>query len=113
MTAQAFARLRLAGWKSRSFLLAVAAAAAITAVATFVSYLLWTTWPKSQVSLDAPAIPVIVAGVLINVPPAAVRAKVQRQPGAHERMDLVLLWPSLPPPSLDSLADIKAPAAEE
>ena len=114
MRAQAIARSRLRGWKSRSLLAALAIAAALlAAVATFVSYLLWPTWPKSQVSLDAPAIPVIVAGVLFNVPPAAVRAKVQRQPGAHERMDLVFLWPSLTPPSPDSLADIKAPAAED
>jgi hypothetical protein len=114
MRAQALARSRLAGWKSRSFLAALAVAAALmAAVATFVSYLLWPTWPKSQVSLDAPAIPVIVAGVLFNVPPAAVRAKVQRHPGAHERMDLVFLWPSLVPPSPDSLADIKAPVAQE
>ncbi len=91
----------------------VAAAAITTAVAMFVSYLLWPTWPKSQVALDAPAIPVIVAGVPFNVPPAAVRPKVQRQPGAHERMDLVFLWPSLAPPSPDSLADVKLPAAED
>src|SRR5512136_103354 len=114
MKAQAIARSRLAGWKSRNFLVALVAAAAITAaVAMFVSYLLWPTWPKSQVSLDAPAIPVIVAGVLFNVPPAAVRPKMQRQPGAHERMDLVFLWPSLTPPSPDSLADVKLPAAED
>jgi hypothetical protein len=114
MRAQAIARSRLRGWKSRSLLAALAIAAALlAAVATFVSYLLWPTWPKSQVSLDAPAIPVIVAGILFNVPPAAVRAKVQRQPGAHERMDLVFLWPSLTPPSPDSLADIKTPAAED
>ena len=114
MRAQAIARSRLTGWKSRTLLAALAIAAALlAAVATFVSYLLWPTWPKSQVSLDAPAIPVIVAGVLFNVPPAAVRAKVQRQPGAHERMDLVFLWPSLVPPSPDSLADIKTPAAED
>jgi hypothetical protein len=114
MRAQALVRSRLAGWKSRSFLAALAIAAAfMAAMATFVSYLLWPTWPKSQVSLDAPAIPVIVDGVLFNVPPAAVRANVQRQPGAHERMDLVFLWPSLVPPSPNSLADIKLPAAEE
>ena len=79
----------------------------------FVSYMLWPTWPKSQLSLDAPAIPVIVASVLFNVPPAAVRPKMQRQPGAHERMDLVFLWPALTPPSPDPLADIKLPATEE
>ena len=75
--------------------------------------MLWPTWPKSQLSLDAPAIPVIVASVLFNVPPAAVRLKMQGQPGAHERMDLVFLWPALTPPSPDALADIKLPATEE
>ena len=100
-------------WKSRSILAALAIAAAIgAAVTVLVSYLLWPTWPKTQVSLDAPTIPVIVAGVLFNVPPTAVRAKVQRQPGAHERIDMVFLWPSLTPPPADSLADIKAPVAE-
>jgi hypothetical protein len=114
MKAHAIARSRLAGWKSRSFLVALVAGAAISAaVAVFISYLLWPTWPKSQVSLDAPTIPVIVADVLFNVPPAAVRPKMQRQPGAHERMDLVFLWPSLTPPSPDSLADVKLPADED
>jgi hypothetical protein len=92
---------------------AFAVAATIVVTATLVSYLLWPTWPKAQVSLDAPTIPVIVAGVLFNVPPASVRAKMQRQPGTHERMDLVFLWPSLTPPSPDSLADVKLPAAED
>ena len=114
MTAQTLARSKFARWKSRSFLAALVIAAAITAaVVTTVSYMLWPTWPKSEISLDAPAIPVIVAGVLFNVPPASVRAKVQRQPGAHERMDLVFLWPSLAPPSPDTLADIKVPVAED
>jgi len=114
MTAQAFARSKFAGWKSRSFVAAlVIAAAIIAAVATFVSYMLWPTWPKSGISLDAPAVPVTVAGALFNVPPASVRAKVQRQPGAHERMDLVFLWPSLAPPSPDAFADIKVPVAED
>jgi hypothetical protein len=114
MRALAIARFRLAGWKARNVLAAfVVAAATVAAVGTLVAYLLWPTWPTSQVALDAPAIPVIVAGVLFNVPPAAVRAKMQRQPGAHERMDLVFLWPSLTPPSSDALADIKLPAAED
>jgi len=114
MRTQAIARSTLSRWRSRSFIAALAIAAATgAAVTALVSYLLWPTWPKTQVSLDAPAIPVIVAGVLFNVPPAAVRAKVQRQPGAHERMDMVFLWPSLTPPSPDSLADIKPPVAED
>jgi hypothetical protein len=114
MRAQAVAGPRSTAWKSRNRLAALAIAAAILAlVAACVSYLLWPTWPKSQVSLDAPTVPVTVAGVLFNVPPAAIRIKVQRQPGAHERMDLVFLWPSLTPPSADALADITLPSAED
>jgi hypothetical protein len=56
------------------------------------------------VSLDAPYIPVVVAGVLFKVPPTAIRAPMQRQPGAHERLDLVFLWPSLAPPSPEKFA---------
>ena len=114
MKAQAIARSRLLEWKTRNVLATFAvAAAAVAAVGTLIAYLLWPTWPKSQASLDAPAIPVIVAGVLFNVPPAAARPKMQRQPGAHERMDLVFLWPGLTPPSPDKLADIKLPATED
>ena len=65
------------------------------------SYVLWPIWPKAAVRLDAPAVPVTVADVLFNVPPAAIRAAVQRHPGAHERIDLVFLWPSLAPPQAD------------
>jgi hypothetical protein len=70
----------------------------VAGAGTLVSYLLWPTWPKPAIRLDAPAIPITVAGVLFNVPPAAIRAAVQRQPGAHERIDLIFLWPSLAPP---------------
>ncbi len=66
---------------------------------TFVSYVLWPTWPKAAAPLNAPAVPVTVAGVLFNIPPASIRAAVQRHPGAHERIDLVFLWPSLAPPA--------------
>ena len=47
---------------------------------------------------DAPALPITVAGVAFNVPPAAIRVPVQRRPGAHERVDLAFAWPSLEPP---------------
>jgi hypothetical protein len=107
MTALAVLRFRfLRG--SRSLWLAVAIVALLMAAAgMFVSYVLWPTWPKSDVSLDAPAMPVTVAGVLFNVPPAAIRAAVQRHPGAHERIDLVFLWPSLAPPTADGQAPAK------
>jgi hypothetical protein len=72
--------------------------AVIGAGAAFVSYVLWPTWPRAAISPNAPALPVTVSGVLFNVPPAAVRVAVQRQPGPHDRVDLEFLWPSLQPP---------------
>ncbi len=71
-------------------------------VAGIVSYLLWPTWPSTPTALDAPAIPITVSGVLFNVPPAAVREKVQRHPGQQERIDLIFEWPSLTPPQTDA-----------
>ncbi len=73
-------------------------AALVLVVGGFVAYMLWPSWPIAPVALDAPAMPVTVAGVLFNVPPAAVRAAVQRHAGAHERIDLIFAWPSLTPP---------------
>jgi hypothetical protein len=78
--------------------LLVAGAVAIGCVA----YLLWPTWPSAPIPLNAPAIPVTVAGVLFEVPPAAIRAPVQRHAGPAERMDLAFLWPSLTPPQPDA-----------
>src|ERR1700730_14028348 len=76
----------------------------ILAGAAFVSYVLWPTWPSAPVSPNAPAVPITVAGVLFNVPPAAIRVAMQRQPGPHHRVDLAFLWPSLtPPPSQPSV----------
>ena len=75
--------------------------ALVVAATTFVSYVLWPTWPSTPTPLDAPAIPVTVAGVLFDVPPAAIRAAVQRHPGPHERIDLDFMWPSLLPPQPD------------
>jgi hypothetical protein len=68
----------------------------------FVSFVLWPTWPSRPVPLDAPAIPITVANVLFDVPPAAIRATVQRHPGPHERVDLAFMWPSLVPPQPDA-----------
>jgi hypothetical protein len=70
----------------------------VAGTAVFVSYALWPTWPSEPVPLDTPAIPITVAGVLFDVPPAAIRAAVQRVPGEQERTDLVFEWPSLNPP---------------
>jgi hypothetical protein len=72
-------------------------AVAVLAGAALVSYLLWPRWPGAPVPPDAPALPITVAGVLFNVPPAAIRVPMQRQSGPHERVDLAFLWPSLIP----------------
>jgi hypothetical protein len=50
------------------------------------------------VALDAPSLPVTIAGVAFNIEPAAMRIPVQRRPGTQERVDLSYLWPSLQPP---------------
>ena len=82
-------------------------------VGAFVAYMLWPTWPNAPIAVDAPAIPITVASVLFNVPPAAIRAKVLRHPGTHERIDLAFLWPSLMPPPADAKADKPAAKAEQ
>jgi hypothetical protein len=112
MTVQAVLRYTVLR-RSRGTWLTLGLVAVLTAAAgAFVSYVLWPTWPRSNVPLDAPAIPVTIAGVLFNVPPAAIRAPVQRHPGAHERIDLAFLWPSLEPPAADGSVS-KAPAVDE
>jgi hypothetical protein len=75
---------------------------AVAIAATFVSYVLWPTWKREPVTLGAPELPITVAGVSFNVPAAAIRVAVQRQPGPHERVDLAFLWPSLAPPQVDA-----------
>jgi hypothetical protein len=115
MTAHAVSPLRRRR-KARGFLLwpILLLVALVLAAASFVSYVLWPTWPTAPIPLDAPAVPITVAGVLFDVPPAAIRAAVQRHPGPHERVDLAFLWPSLAPPQPEGKADAKsgsAPAA--
>ena len=61
-----------------------------------IAYMLW---PQAKpVSPDAPSVPITVAGVAFNVPPAAIRFKMQRRAGPQSRVDLAFLWPSLEPP---------------
>src|SRR5215813_8976273 len=67
---------------------------------TGIGYVGFVLWPRhlSEVPADAPSVPITVAGVVFNVPPAAIRQQVQRRSGAQDRVDLVFLWPSLEPP---------------
>ncbi len=114
MTAHAVSRSKVRH-KSRSFVLLPLASLVLllAAVGTFVSYVLWPTWPNAAIPVDAPAVPVTVAGVLFNVPQAAIREVVQRQPGAHERIDLVFLWPALASPPSDGAPPTKPPVMRD
>ena len=77
--------------------LGVFAAVAVMA-ALYVAYTLWPRWPEGPVALDAPSLPITISGTAFNIEPAAIRMNVQRRPGAHERVDLAYLWPSITPP---------------
>ena len=64
----------------------------------------------APVALDAPSLPIVVAGIAFNIEPAAIRIAMQRHPGAQERVDLVYLWPSLKPPDPRVTPKLGAPA---
>jgi hypothetical protein len=72
--------------------------AGVIAAGSWVAYILWPRWPAADMAVDAPSLPITVNGVNFNIPPTAIRNKVQRKPGTQERVDLVFLWPSLMPP---------------
>lgn len=72
--------------------------AVVLLAALYVAYILWPRWPQGPVSLNAPSLPIVISGVTFNVEPAAIRIRVQRRPGAQQRVDLNYLWPSLMPP---------------
>lgn|SRR5436305_1011237 len=80
--------------------LIVVAAVALSAFG-YVAYVLWPRWSAPR--LDAPPLPITVAGVAFNVPPAAIRVATQRRAGAQERIDLVSCGRRcnrpIPPPS--------------
>jgi hypothetical protein len=73
------------------------AAACVTAT-LYVAYVLWPRWPDAPVSLDAPSLPIVIAGSAFNIEPAAIRIPSQRRVGMQARVDLDYLWPSLTPP---------------
>jgi hypothetical protein len=81
----------------------VVAALALGAIG-FIAFVLWPRWPSAALAPGAPSLPITIAGTAFNVPPAAMRVPVQRRSGAHERVDLAFLWPSLDPPAANLLA---------
>jgi hypothetical protein len=91
-------RARAAPTSPASLVLKLALVAGILILAAFpMAYILWPRW-TDPVALDAPALPITIGGLWLNVPPATIRSAAQRRSGAHERIDLVFLWPSLTPP---------------
>ena len=57
-----------------------------------VAYLLWPTW-ESDISSDPARLPISIGSTLFNVPPAAIRMKIQRHSGPQERIDLSFAYP--------------------
>ena len=80
-----------------------------TAALASVIYLLWPRWPDAPPGADAPTLPVVVGEVSFNVPPGAIRQKVQRHPGTQERVDLAYAWPTLAPAATVPKAEIGEP----
>ena len=77
----------------------------------FIAFVLWPRWPEPPIATDAPSLPITIAHVAFNVPPAAMRVPLQRLPGAHDRVDLAFLWPSLEPPDPAQKPSTSTPAA--
>jgi hypothetical protein len=77
-----------------------------------IAYMLWPQ-PK-PVAPDAPSLPITIGGLGLNIPPAAIRFKMQRRAGAQARVDLVFLWPSLQPPgAIAAVSPADAPKVTE
>ena len=94
--ALAAGRHRLAGGIARRALVWLSILTMVGLAGAPIAYMLW---PQAKpVSPDAPSVPITVAGVAFNVPPAAIRFKMQRRAGPQSRVDLAFLWPSLEPP---------------
>jgi hypothetical protein len=97
-TAQHIARDTRKDPRSHMTLIMVAATVAAGAIG-LVAYLLWPTWGVG--AANAPSrLPVSVGGTLFNVPPPAVRRKIQRHSGPQERVDLSFTFPSLEAPEM-------------
>jgi len=81
-----------------SHLIPIVVASAIGVVAiALIAYLLWPTW-SADISSSPALLPVSVGGTLFNVPPQAIRMKIQRHSGPQERVDLNYVFPSLEVP---------------
>jgi hypothetical protein len=108
-TAQPIARNTRKERRGHLFPIVLAGVAAAGAIG-LVAYLLWPTW-EADVSSGPARLPVSIGGTLFNVPPAAIRMRIQRHSGPQERVDLSFSFPSLEPPEAPkhvSAADVEA-----
>ena len=115
MTAFSTARLTSRDWHGGGHLPAIVLAIAVAAGAlTLVAYLLWPTWGSNSAG-GPDRLPISIGGTLFNVPPAAIRMKIQQHSGLQERIDLDFSFPSLEPPepakhvSADAIEDRMPP----
>jgi hypothetical protein len=69
-------------------------------------YLLAPRWDEAPAPLDAPRLPIVVAGVVFNIAPAAIRIPLQRRAGPQDRVDLAYVWPDLTPPDSHAAGSI-------
>jgi hypothetical protein len=92
-TAQAIARGARRHHRSLIAPILLASAIAVGAIA-LVAYLLWPTWGTDAAG-DPARLPVSIGATLFNVPPMAIRMKIQRHSGPQERVDLNFGFPSL------------------
>ena len=98
MTAFSTERLTSKDWHGGGHLATIVLAIAVAAGAlTLVAYLLWPTWGSNSAG-GPDRLPISIGGTLFNVPPAAIRMKIQRHSGPQERIDLDFSFPSLEPP---------------
>jgi hypothetical protein len=108
-TAQHFARGSLKHRRSHIVPILLGSALAAGAI-TLVAYLLWPTW-GTVASGDPARLPLSIGATLFNVPPAAIRMKIQRHTGPQERIDLSFTFPALEAP--DAAKHVSADTVEE
>jgi hypothetical protein len=108
-TAQHFARGSRSRRRSHIVPIMLGSALAAGAIA-LVAYLLWPTW-AADTSRNPARLPVSIGATLFNVPPAAIRMKIQRHTGPQERIDLSFTFPALEAP--EAAKHVSADTVEE
>jgi hypothetical protein len=85
--------------RPHSHVIPIVVASTIGAIAiALIAYLLWPTW-STDASNDPALLPISVGDTLFNVPPLAIRMKIQRHSGPQERIDLNFIYPALQVPT--------------